>query len=39
MTLVVEGKDGKRQSLALQVPARKAAAPAMGHGDAHPHKH
>ena len=39
VTLVVEGKDGKRQSLTLQVPARKAAAPAMNHGDAHSHQH
>lgn len=37
LTLVVEGKDGKRQSLELKVPAR-AAAPSQGHGDGH-HKH
>jgi copper(I)-binding protein len=29
VTLVVEGKDGKRQSVELKVPARAAAAPAM----------
>ena len=33
VTLVVEGKDGKRQSVELKVPARKAAMPAMKHGD------
>jgi periplasmic copper chaperone A len=37
VTLVVEGKDGKRQSLDLKVPARAAAAPAMNHGDGHKH--
>ncbi len=39
VTLVVEGKDGKRQSDELKVPARTAAAPAMNHGDGHKHKH
>jgi copper(I)-binding protein len=40
VTLVVEGKDGKRQTLELKVPARKAAAPTMKHGDGHSaHKH
>lgn len=37
VTLVVEGQDGKRQSLELALPARKAAAPAMKHGDGHKH--
>jgi copper(I)-binding protein len=39
VTLVVEGKDGKRQSVELKVPARTAATPAMKHGDSHKHKH
>lgn len=39
MTLVVEGKDGKRQSVDLKVPARTAAAPAMKQGEGHMHKH
>ena len=39
VTLVVEGKDGKRQSVELKVPARTAAAPAMKHGEGHKHKH
>ena len=39
VTLVVEGKDGKRQSVELKVPARTAAAPAMNHGAGQMHKH
>jgi hypothetical protein len=39
VTLVVEGKDGKRQSLELKVPARTAAESAMKHGEGHKHKH
>lgn len=39
VTLVIEGKDGQRQSLTLSVPARTAAAPAKGHGEGHKHKH
>lgn len=39
VTLVIEDKDGQRQSLALSVPARTAAAPAKGHGEGHKHKH
>jgi copper(I)-binding protein len=39
MTLIVEGKDGKRQSVELKVPARTAAAPAMNHGAGQMHKH
>ena len=39
VTLVFEGKDGKRQSVELKVPARKAAAPAMNHGAGQMHKH
>ena len=39
VTLVVEGKDGKRQLVELKVPARTAAAPAMNHGAGHKHKH
>jgi copper(I)-binding protein len=39
VTLVVEGKDGKRQSVELKVPARAAAAPAMKHGEGYKHKH
>jgi copper(I)-binding protein len=38
VTLVVEGKDGKRQNIEVNAPARTMAQPAMkhGHGD---HKH
>ena len=38
VTLVVEGKDGKRQNIELKAPARTMAQPAMKHehGD---HKH
>jgi len=40
VTLVIEGKDGKRQNIELKAPARTMAQPAMkhehGHGD---HKH
>ena len=38
VTLVVEGKDGKRQNIEVKAPARTMAQPAMkhGHGD---HKH
>jgi periplasmic copper chaperone A len=39
VTLVVEGKDGKRQLVELKVPARTAAAPAMNHGAGQMHKH
>jgi len=40
VTLVVEGQDGKRQSLKLDVPVRKAAVSAMNHGEGHSaHKH
>ena len=39
VTLVVEGKDGKRQSVELKVPARTGPAPAMKHGEGHKHKH
>ena len=39
VTLVVEGKDGKRQNIEIKVPARSAAAPAMKHGDGPMHKH
>jgi copper(I)-binding protein len=39
VTLVVEGKDGKRQSVELKVPARTTAAPAMNHGAGQMHKH
>lgn len=39
VTLVVEGKDGKRQLVELKVPASTAAAPAMKHGEGHKHKH
>lgn len=40
VTLVVEGQDGKRQSLALNVPVRKAATPAMNSGVGHSaHQH
>lgn len=38
MTLVVEGQDGKRQTLDLKVPVRKAA-PIMKHSDGHSHQH
>lgn len=37
--LVIEGKDGKRQSLELKVLARTAAASAINHGEGHKHKH
>lgn len=39
VTLVFEGKDGKRQSVELKVPAHKTAAPAMNHGAGQMHKH
>ena len=40
VTLVVEGKDGKRQNIEIKASARMAAAPAMKHGDGHSaHKH
>lgn len=39
VTLVVEGKDGKRQTIEVKAPARMAAAPAMKHGEGHMHKH
>ena len=39
VTLVVEGKDGKRQTIEVKAPARTAAAPAMKHGEGHMHKH
>lgn len=40
VTLVVEGKDGKRQTLEVKAAARNPAAPAMKHGDGHSaHKH
>ena len=39
VTLVVEGKDGKRQLVELKVPARTAAASAMNHGAGQMHKH
>ena len=39
VTLVVEGKDGKRQNIEIKASARMAAAPAMKHGDGHMHKH
>ena len=35
VTLVVEGKDGKRQNIEVKAPARVMAKPAMGHN----HKH
>ena len=35
VTLVVQGQNGQRQSVELKVPARKAAMPAMQHGDGH----
>lgn len=39
VTLVVEGKDGKRQTIEVKAPARTMAAPAMKQGDGHMHKH
>jgi periplasmic copper chaperone A len=39
VTLVVEGKDGKRQNIDLKVPVRTAAMPAMKHGEGQGHKH
>jgi copper(I)-binding protein len=39
VTLVVEGKDGKRQNIEIKASARTAAAPAMKQGDGHMHKH
>ncbi len=40
VTLVVEGKDGKRQNIEIKASARNPAAPAMKHGDGHSaHKH
>jgi hypothetical protein len=40
VTLVVEGKDGKRQTIEVKAAARNPAAPAMKHGDGHSaHKH
>lgn len=39
VTLVVEGKDGQRQTIELKAPARMSAAPAMKHGDGQMHKH
>ena len=39
VTLVVEGQDGKRQTLDIQAFARAAAAAAMKHDDGHAHKH
>ena len=39
VTLVVEGKDGKRQNIEIKASARMAAAPAMKHGDGKMHKH
>ena len=39
VTLVVEGKDGKRQNIEIKAAARMAAAPAMKHGDGQMHKH
>jgi copper(I)-binding protein len=40
VTLVVEGKDGKRQTIEVKASARTAAAPAMKQGDGHSaHKH
>jgi len=32
LSLVIEGRDGKRQTLELKVPARALATPAMGQG-------
>ncbi len=39
VTLVVEGQDGKRQTLDIQAFARAGAAAAMKHDDGHAHKH
>jgi periplasmic copper chaperone A len=39
VTLVVEGKDGKRQSIEVKAPARTMAQPAMNHGAGQMHKH
>jgi copper(I)-binding protein len=39
VTLVVEGKDGKRQTLEVKAAARNPAAPAMKHGEGKMHKH
>lgn len=39
VTLVVEGQDGKRQTLDIQAVARAGAAAAMKHDDGHAHKH
>jgi copper(I)-binding protein len=39
LTLVVEGKDGKRQNIEIKVSARTTAAPAMKQGDGQMHKH
>ena len=39
VTLVVEGKDGKRQNIEIKAAARTTAAPAMKQGDGHMHKH
>ena len=40
VTLVVEGQDGKRQTIEIKAAARNPAAPAMKHGDGHSaHKH
>ena len=40
VTLVVEGKDGKRQTIEVKAAARNPAAPAMKHADGHSaHKH
>ena len=40
VTLVVEGKDGKRQNIEIKASARNPNAPAMKHGDGHSaHKH
>ena len=39
VTLVVEGKDGKRQSIEVKAPARTMAQPAMKHEHGHGHGH
>ena len=39
VTLVVEGKDGKRQTIEDKAAARNPAAPAMKHGGHSAHKH
>jgi copper(I)-binding protein len=39
VTLVVEGKDGKRQTIEVKAAARNPAAPAMKHGGHSAHKH